>query len=163
MLKDRHVQEEDQEKENLLNKICQYYEYFPELIVPNKRINGNSKIAAIELELKRCDRILRTSGCMDNVIKFDRFLGWGTEMALLWQKVPVQGLFEETKNTTDMVMQELKEFAIKYEYFFSSGPEWRYFLKWLTRVQTVIDRNTGKNSSMHQPVQVDISEKYSDL
>lgn len=156
-------EKEDEVKQGLMSKIGKYYEYFPNQITPNKKININCKIPALQAELERCARILTAEGCLENVKKTDLVLAALTQIGLMKFGIPAQGLREEAKNTQEMVMQELKEFSIKYEYWFSAGPEWRYMMKVLTRIQVVIEKNWGYVSALNTEVPEQTKQKYNNL
>jgi hypothetical protein len=156
-------EKEEEVKQGLMSKIGKYYEYFPNQITPNKKININCKIPALQAELERCARILTAEGCLENVKKVDIALAALTQVGLMKFGIPAQGLREEAKNTQDLVMQELKEFSIKYEYWFSAGPEWRYMMKVLTRIQVVIEKNWGYVSALNTEVPEQTKQKYNNL
>jgi len=139
--------QEDAKKQDLLNKIGKYYELFPDKIQQNKKITAQCKLSVVEAELERCQRVLKSSACMDNVRKADIFLNAFVEnICTHYFYVPIYGLAAEAKASQLVVEEELKELSIKYEWWFAAGPEWRYMMKFLSRIQAVLEENK-KNTS----------------
>lgn len=155
------------DRAKLVTRIKRYYEYFPELarsgIKPQKF--EKAKMALLEEELIRCQATLNNTNTMEAVRHCDIFFNYAMEKALVTMNVPVQGLTVEAKKSQEIVEQELKEFAIKYERFFSMGPEFRYMVKLVQRVSLVLERNRHGSfpEQMSQAAYEQMSNKYEDL
>jgi len=158
-------------KAKLLNKLKKYYEYFPQLRESaEETFTIEHSLAAIKAELTRCQDDLASESTFDNVKRADIFSNHLAEQVLLYFKVPVWGLGKEAEESQMIVWPELKEFAIKYSDFFSSGPGFRYFIKFLGRIQIVIQKNNlGKYTQpsfvrtpeeMSEDAQKKFDEKY---
>jgi len=163
--KEEQQEIEDREKEDIYEKITKYYEYFPSKIKPKKGITINSKVSTLQAELRRCQNSLRSQGCLDNIKKADIMFCWLTERILVSQfDQKVHGLAAEAEKSQHLMEDILKELAIKHESWFSTGPEWRYFVFFMTRIQTVLERNTGvRMSAAYLPTDTDKQNKYKDM
>jgi hypothetical protein len=160
---------EELEKVDIFRKIQKYYEYFPEKVKPNKRLNVNSKLNTRQSELLRCESVMQTDGALDNVKTIDILFNYIIEQGLIQTGLPAQGLAKEAKESQEVVMQELKEMSIKYDWFFGSGPEWRYLMKLITRIYIVLSRKSfigglpNFDVNKHEPIPHDLSNKYENL
>lgn len=159
---------ETAKKVQLYNEIVNYYTYFPHIKegAIRKKITPESPLTVLLEERLRIERELNTGNVLETVRQMDIFAHYGMEIVLTnIFNLPVQGLQVEARLTQQMMDQELKEFAVKYAHWFSSGPEWRYTQKILQRIFLIVRRN----QSMGHPNMPtgDISEnaqnKYSHL
>jgi hypothetical protein len=169
VMHDKLNEQEMNKKVKLYNEILAYYEHFPHIKekAVRKKINVETTSLAILLEERlRIERELNTGNVLETVKKLDVMTHYMMEPLLInFFNIPAQGLHQEAARSQAIMEQELKEFSVKYAHWFSSGPEWRYAMKFLQRTYLVIRRNqTMQNPNM--PTE-DISEKaqnkYKDL
>lgn len=158
-------------KAKVLGRIEKYYQYFKELEPKGKKKRPSMKdsMEVLLIEERRCKTELSQANVLSSVKALDLFFeGFVLENGLKFMGLPVHGLAAEAKKSQHVMEQELKEFAIKYSDLFSAGPEWRYTVKLLQRIEWVMRRN-GKLMTapmadfMNQETEEEMREKYSDL
>ncbi len=158
-------------KAKVLGRIEKYYQYFKELEPKGKKKRPSMKdsMEVLLIEERRCKTELSQANVLSSVKALDLFFeGFVLENGLKFMGLPVHGLAAEAKKSQHVMEQELKEFAIKYSDLFSAGPEWRYTVKLLQRIEWVMRRNgklmtTPMADFMNQETEEEMREKYSDL
>ncbi len=159
-------------KAKVLGRIEKYYQYFKELEPKGgkkKRVSLKDSMEVLLIEENRCKNELSQANVLSSVKALDLFFeGFVLENGLKFMGLPVHGLAAEAKKSQHVMEQELKEFAIKYSDLFSAGPEWRYCVKILQRIEWVMRRN-GKMVNapladfMDTQTEEEMRERYSDL
>ncbi len=158
-------------KAKILGRIEKYYQYFKELEPKGKkkRLTIKDSIEVLLIEERRCKNELSQANVLNSVKALDLFFeGFVLENGLKYMGLPVHGLAAEAKKSQHVMEQELKEFAIKYSDLFSAGPEWRYTVKLLQRIEWVMRRN-GKMINapmadfMDTQTEEEMRQRYSDL
>lgn len=138
------AQTEETEKQQLLARLQKYYDYFPYLAEEAqsiRKIRPTDSISVIQEELNRCASSLASSNVLENVKSADIFFAGLLEKILPRIGVPCYGLAAEAKASQLVLDKELKEFAIKYEAYFRTGPELRYLAGIAKRLDTVMTKN----------------------
>ena len=149
-----------------IHKLSKYYEYFPQL----ERSIDLLRLTDKELteELERCQKGLASEEALLTLKKLDVLSMWVTEKTLTQLGYPVHGLTLEAQATQHLVESELKELSIKYASWLESGPEFRYIMKCVGRITTVIAQQTRgpmQHSPQYDRVNPGVVEtdKYKDL
>lgn len=158
-------------KAKVLGRIEKYYQYFKELEPKGKKkkLSLKDSMDVLLIEERRCKNELSQANVLNSVKALDLFFeGFVLENGLKFMGLPVHGLAAEAKKSQHVMEQELKEFAIKYSDLFSAGPEWRYTVKLLQRIEWVMRRNGKLVSSqmadfMDAGTAEELSQRYSDL
>jgi hypothetical protein len=132
------------ERQAIVNRILKYYEFFPNIKegAPKKgKITVNDTMKLLIAEEERCKRELNSSNAYETIKKMDIFANSIAELICGIFGYNASRLGAISKETQHIVEQELKEFTIKYGDMFSVGPEWRYAIKSLQRIASVIEMN----------------------
>lgn len=135
---------ENIQKQKLMDTLTQYYTYFPflEESAP-KKISFRDSVNVLEEEISRCKSCLSRNNVLENVKRADIFLHSGIEKFLTSINVPCHGLTYAAKQSQDVFDQELKEIAIKYQSWFTTGPELRYLMGIITRIDLIVKANSS--------------------
>jgi len=165
--------EEAFEKQKILNRILKYYTFFPQMKAnaPKKgRFSQDDPIKTLIQEEERIKHDLNDGNAYEAIKKCDiLFTYYGVEVPATAFGIPAQGLAMEAKMSQHIVEQELKEFAVLYGDWFSTGPEWRYMLKKLAMLGEVMKRNQGGiqlrdvQEQLTPEQEEDLAEKYKNL
>lgn len=145
--KERLLQEKNDEEEvkkaGLIKRIRQYYSAFPFVIdAPNKKLEKFTFVA-LEMEMQRIVAVLNAKSALENVMKLDQMINFGTEMVLLANGVPATGLYQFTCSDEgkDILAQEYREFAIEYQDWLGTSKEIRYLMKSFGKIMLIIEAN----------------------
>lgn len=155
--------EEDQllEKSQLANKIFQFYKFFPQIKegAPKRgKISANDSLKLLQQEYIRCEKELNNSNTFESIKKADILFSYLLENMACMFGQPASMYTVASKESQNIVDQELKEFTIKYGDMFSMGPEMRYIWKKMQMMMTIIEQNR-KNMSMSMEHEVDPAQQ----
>ena len=158
--KSKDAKETETTKKSLLRKINLYYKYFPHL-QGKKKFTVKSAIPVLEDEIDRCAEEVATGDILQNVKDADLLFATGLEVALVrFFNVNARGLRKHSEECQELIEKELREFAVKYNSFFTTGPEWRYMMHYIRRLYFVINGGVGFNFGT---MTEDETEMYKDL
>lgn len=157
MLEEKILSNKATIREKRIYKIKQYYKSFPKLLedAPKKgKLDANTSDKVIADEEERINRHLSGGNAYNSLKSLDLlFTQFAMEKPLVAFGFPAQGLTAMAKMSQDIVDQELRELAIEYEDFFSTGPHFRYLMKKLWMINEVLKHNVhGGGGSMASAV-----------
>lgn len=141
--------EQTAEKYELLKRITQYHEYWPDLkeTAIRKKFNLDTSLAILKAEVERCEKERSSSNALEAVKSIDAiFKGAVIEpTAIHIFKLPAFGYGRVAKDTQSMLEDEFKELSIKYGHYFGSSVEFRYLMKSIVQLNQVIQANKKRN------------------
>lgn len=162
MLEEKILTNKASIRDKRIHKIKQYYEKFPKLLedAPKKgKIDSNTNEKIITDEEDRIQRFLSGGNAYNSLKTLDLlFTHWAIEKPGMAFGLPVQGLTAAAKMSQDIVDQELRELAIEYEDFFSTGPHFRYLMKKLWLVNEVMKKNVAGGGGMNVDLKSTVNE-----
>lgn len=162
------------EKTKLLKQIEMYHNFYPDIkeSCPRKS-KWSLRVSLKDMldELQRCKQKLSIDRAFQAMLTADKFLNFAVEQGVCYMGYPAHGLAAQAAASQDMVMDELRELSIKYVDWFDMGPEARYCIKLLQRVNFVIQQNYSILGAMKEKEErenpnqhiTDAFDKYRDL
>lgn len=164
--KERLLQEKADEEEikssKLVSKIRQYYQAFPFVTDNPKSKLEKLSFVQLECEMQRIISVLNAKSALESVMKIDEAINFGTEMVLIANGVPAQGLFEFTKSDEgkQMLAQEYREFAIEWQDWLGTSKEIRYLMKTFGKIMFIIEAN---KKQMDVPFNEEEEKKFENI
>jgi len=173
VMTEKLANEETYRKQKIVERIDQYYEYWPELkeTAPKKgKFSTADSEKVLNLELERCMRNKNRRKTLDKVKKVDLMFNWGIEKIVGAFGVDARGLGYEAKLSQHMIEEELKELAMEYGDTFNTSVEFDYAMFTFQRLLGVIERNKQfalrgvLNDDVLDPTQQEaLNKKYAEL
>lgn len=173
IMMDKLEEEDMMKKQALLTKISQYHNAFPFLkeSCPIKKPSTKQSLKWLIEEVSRCKSELDNKNAYETIKHLDIILNWAVEKTSInWFGIPAQGLSKVAKESQELVEQELRELSVKYADRLATGPEYRYGMKFLSRLSAVIDANknmhgfgNAQEEDMSPDQQKEMNDKYKDM
>jgi hypothetical protein len=170
MLEEKLLSNKATIREKRIYKIKQYYKSFPKLLedAPKKgKLDANTSDKVVADEEERINRHLSGGNAYNSLKTLDLlFTHWAMEKPMVAFGLPVQGLTAAAKMSQDVVDQELRELAIEYEDFFSTGPHFRYLMKKLWLINEVMKRNVqggDMGSAVDEEKKEELNNRFGNL